>query len=232
MRTRITKTVLPESERETKERILDVAEQLFADYGVEGASLRRITKAANVNLAAVNYHFHSKERLIAAVFARRIEPLATEQSALLDALEQRAGNQPPPLDGVLRAIIEPAVIGESSWHHGHDTFRRLMGRMFAEPGSPLQLLVKAQFEKVSIRLDRLLADALPHLSSEELFWRKHFLYGALHHVLLISNRPELLAAPGLHPVFDAERIVQQLVAFTEAGFRVPPKTVNQDKENQ
>ncbi len=61
-------------ESDTKTRILDSAESLFAEHGFEGTSLRQITSAAGVNLASVNYHFRSKDELIRAIFARRVEP--------------------------------------------------------------------------------------------------------------------------------------------------------------
>jgi AcrR family transcriptional regulator len=230
--TSIFKGSITEPEGLTKARLLDVAERLFADHGIDGTSLREITKEAKTNLAAVNYHFSSKDGLIAAVFARRLEPLSAEQSALLDAIEQRAGEQPARLEDVLRAIIQPAVIGKSSLHEGQEPFHRLMGRVFAEPGSQLQLLVKTQFEKVSQRFDRLLRRSLPQLSAEEVFWRRQFLIGALHHVLLISDKPDSYAALGLHPSFEPHRMVEQLVDFAAAGFRVPPPSVeNRERRN-
>jgi AcrR family transcriptional regulator len=229
--TSIAKSSITEPDGLTKARLLDVAERLFADHGVDGTSLRQITKEAETNLAAVNYYFSSKDGLIAAVFARRLEPLSVEQSALLDAVEQGAGEQPARLEDVLRAIIQPAVIGEGSLHKGHEPFRRLMGRVFTEPGSQLQLLVKNQFEKVSQRFDRLLTRSLPQLSPEEVFWRRQFLVGALHRVLLISDKPESYAAPGLHPSFEPHRMVEQLVDFAAAGFRLPPSAENQKRGN-
>jgi AcrR family transcriptional regulator len=230
--TSIFKGSITEPEGLTKARLLDVAERLFADHGIDGTSLREITKEAKTNLAAVNYHFSSKDGLIAAVFARRLEPLSAEQSALLDAIEQRAGEQPARLEDVLRAIIQPAVIGKSSLHEGQEPFHRLMGRVFAEPGSQLQLLVKTQFEKVSQRFDRLLRRSLPQLSAEEVFWRRQFLIGALHHVLLISDKPDSYAALGLHPSFEPRGMVEQLVDFAAAGFRVPPPSVeNRESRN-
>src|SRR5947208_16884641 len=59
----------------TKERILDSAESLFMEHGFEATSLRSITAAAAVNLAAVNYHFGSKEELFQAVLTRRLDPM-------------------------------------------------------------------------------------------------------------------------------------------------------------
>ena len=91
--------------RDTKIRILDAAESLFAEHGFAATSLRAITRHANVNLAAVHYHFGSKEGLVEAVFSRRLGPLNQERLELLDAVEARGGE----LEDVLRALIGPAL---------------------------------------------------------------------------------------------------------------------------
>src|SRR3981081_4013505 len=73
----------------TKTRILDAAELLFMEHGFEATSLRQLTSAAGVNLAAVNYHFGSKEELFQAVLTRRLDPMNQERIDLLDKLEGR-----------------------------------------------------------------------------------------------------------------------------------------------
>ena len=92
---------------ETKERILDVAERLFADFGFPVTSLRDITHEAGVNLAAVNYHFGSKQALLAAVLERRVRPINDRRLALLDELEKAAGSTSPELEDILRAFLGP-----------------------------------------------------------------------------------------------------------------------------
>ena len=72
------------SQPDTKQRILDVAERLFATRGFHATSLRAITRAAEVNLAAVNYHFGSKDALLEAVMLRRLGPLNEIRQARLD----------------------------------------------------------------------------------------------------------------------------------------------------
>src|SRR5437868_10883477 len=94
---------------DTKQRILDVAEQLFADNGFAGTSLRRIIAAAEVNLAAVHYHFRSKESLLEAVLMRRMVPLNDERLALLNQLEQEARGEGADLEEILVAFIGPPM---------------------------------------------------------------------------------------------------------------------------
>jgi AcrR family transcriptional regulator len=90
----------------TKERILSAAEDLFAKSGFAGASLRQVTSAANVNLAAVNYHFGSKENLINELFKRRLDELTASRTAALDKVR---GTRQPTLEAVLEAFVQPAL---------------------------------------------------------------------------------------------------------------------------
>ena len=88
---------------DTKERILNVAELLFADRGFPATALRDITSEASVNIASVNYHFGSKEALLAAVLERRLRPVNARRLELLDAIESAAGNGVPNVEDVIRA---------------------------------------------------------------------------------------------------------------------------------
>src|SRR2546423_1616319 len=95
---------------DTKQRILDVAEQQFAEQGFAGTSLRRIIAEAEVNLAAVHYHFHSKESLLEAVLMRRMAPLNEERLALLTSVEQGASKEEgAALEDILSAFIGPPM---------------------------------------------------------------------------------------------------------------------------
>src|SRR6185312_11029386 len=87
----------------TKDRILDAAEALFMEHGFEATSLRAITTAAGVNLAAVNYHFGSKEELFQSVLTRRLDPMNQERVALLTELERGAAPGPVACDRILSA---------------------------------------------------------------------------------------------------------------------------------
>src|SRR5436190_24366511 len=85
----------------TKERILDAAESLFMEHGFEATSLRSITAAAAVNLAAVNYHFGSNEELFQAVLTRRLAPMNHDRLTLLTALERDAAPTPVSCEQIL-----------------------------------------------------------------------------------------------------------------------------------
>src|SRR5215472_312111 len=94
---------------QTRERILDSAERLFADHGFEGASIRAIVEDARVNLAAVHYHFKSKEALLEAVLTRRITVVNEARLQRLDDAEATAAPDPPSVEEILRAFIIPTV---------------------------------------------------------------------------------------------------------------------------
>ena len=112
---------------ETKLKILDAAERLMAQHGVD-VSLRAITTAAEVNLAAVNYHFQSKDALLGAVVARRIGPINEQRLQMLDALERDFPNGRLPLEGVLRAFLAPVIQLDAGEH-----VRILFGRLYSMP---------------------------------------------------------------------------------------------------
>ena len=78
---------------DAKSKILDVAEELFGEEGLDRVSIRNITDKAKVNLAAINYHFGCKEDLIAAVFERRVVPVNNARLAALDVAERNAGKK-------------------------------------------------------------------------------------------------------------------------------------------
>ena len=90
---------------DTKGRLLEAAERLYAEQGIEATSLRAITSEAGANLASVHYHFGSKEAFTEAVFSRRIVPLNRERLDLLDSYEREVGEAPVPLERILEALL-------------------------------------------------------------------------------------------------------------------------------
>src|SRR6266699_4913309 len=173
---------------DTRSRILDVAEELFGEQGLDRVSIRDITRIARVNLAAINYHFGSKEDLIAAVFERRVVPVNEARLASLDRVEKAAGKRIPKLEAILEAFIRPALQSSLKASKGGTAFSKLFGRCLSEPGPEVEALLKRQFEPLVERMDAALLKALPHLSRSEIFWRLKFTYGALHHWLLTKDK--------------------------------------------
>jgi len=204
----------------TRDRILDTAERLFAEQGMERTSIRQITAAAEANLGAINYHFGTKQKLIEAVFTRRLEPVNRRRMTLLDEAELRAGHQSPALEILLEAMIRPAVEGSFAAGERNISFMRLMARCHSEPNPAIERLMRAQFQPVMARFAAAFGRALPALSREEMSWRMIFMSGAMLHSLLISSKEDVLPG-GPHKKLDADGLVYRLVGFAAAGMKTP-----------
>jgi len=207
--------------KDTKRRILDAAEHLFAVNGYRGTSLRTITAAAKANLAAVNYHFGSKQALIEAVIERRIVPLNRLRLQRLEEVRAMAHEQttPPTARQVLAAFVEPSLAFRASAPGARD-FITLIGRALAEPDDTVRNIFVGHIRPVVELLETCLAEALPHLPDQLLTWRLHFALGALSHIM---NNMDKLQTPaiGLPPVASPQEMVELLLPFLTAGMEAP-----------
>ncbi len=200
----------------TKERILDAAEQLFAQKGFDGASLREITAAASTNLASVNYHFGTKQDLIDAVLLRRLRPINEKRLAMLQIAQSSLRDGPPPLTEILRAFYEPVV---ELLEHPEYHFQPLLGRILFERGRAWDCFRKEMLPIVE-RFLSVLRSALPHLEPEILLWRLQFAGAILGFTMAGSPIMDLLSA-GRSRTTDAREITRRLVEFAAAGLRAP-----------
>jgi len=195
--------------QDTKQKILDTAEKLFAERGYDATSLRQIIAEAGVNLAAVHYHFGSKEDLLDALVVRRAGPVNQARIALLDRLAADSGR--PSVEKVLEAFLLPM----SEPADRHPRFVKLMGRLYAEGMMPA--ITRKHFQSTAVRFLAALRQALPDLPEEELAWRAHFMIGAMAHAMCGAPVfPETLA-----PATDFRARISRLVVFLSAGFRAP-----------
>lgn len=210
--------LLAESASDTKSRLLRVAERLFAEHGFGGVSVRQLTAAARVNLAAVNYHFGSKAGLLAAIFEQRCRPMNEERLRRLDACSKRA-DDPTALEQIIAAFIAPAL-ASSADRGGGATFTRLRATLSVEHNELARALIARYFDETSERFVEALARALPRLSRAELFWRFHFLLGALYHTMINPRRIAHLS-DRLCDADDVDAVLAQMVPFIAAGFRAP-----------
>ena len=206
---------------QTRERILDAAERLFAAGGFAATSLRQITKAAKVNLAAVNYHFQSKDLLIRAMLHRRIGPLNRRRIELLAEYEAAAGGRSVMLEDTLRAFLLPMLecTKEGEVQCG---FGRILGRLYTEPGEALLDAFRNEMLPIAERFLPAFQVGLPGLSRTELGWGVHFTIGALAHSLAATPLLRYLTA-GAADLADREGALGRLVRFTAAGLRAMEK---------
>ena len=210
-------------QHETRTRILNAAEELFMQHGFEGTSMRLLTTKAGVNLAAVNYHFGSKDALIEAVFQRRLDPMNVARMAELDKLE--AANAAPSPEAIIRAFITPGLRLMADGKDGGRNFTRLLGRTYTEPNKTVRQLIGQMYAPTMQRYKAALERALPQMPREELVWRMHFMFGTLAYTLAATDTVQLIAGCKPEDRYDARLLEERLSAFLAAGLNAPLKHV-------
>lgn len=197
----------------TKDRILGAAEELFAQHGFAGTSLRQLTSHADVNIAAVNYHFGSKENLVNEVFRRRMDQMtALRLQQLHGALETRPGE----LEPILAAFVEPALAMAQN-PQGGGAFVRVIARAYAENNDSLRAFISEHYGHVLREFARAIAACMPGLSKEQLYWRLDFIAGALTYAMAdfgLIKRPD-----GISEKTHRERAARELIRFAAAGLK-------------
>ena len=200
----------------TKDRILNAAEGLFAQQGFSGTSLREVTSRADVNIAAVNYHFGSKENLINEVFRRRMDEMS---GARISQLEQAVAEHPGAIEPILRAFVIPAL-AVSHDRGGGGAFIRVIARAYAEKNDGLRAFLSARYGHVLRDFAKALATCLPGLSKEQLYWRLDFLAGALTYAM--ADFGAIKRPHGVTDEVHQQRAADELIAFAAAGLKAAP----------
>ncbi|CAG0998766.1 MAG: TetR/AcrR family transcriptional regulator [Burkholderiales bacterium] len=208
-------------QRDTKERILDAGEALFMEHGFEATSLRQITAAAGVNLAAVNYHFGSKEELFQAVLTRRLDPMNAERVLLLEHYERETAGQMLSCERILNAMFIPALRLARDNQRGGKNFLRLLGRAYADPAPFIRHFLSEQYAPMIARFKSAFSRALPHLPKKELVWRLHFLMGAMSYTLAGTDALKLIAELNPTETGNDELLLRRLAPFLVAGLQAP-----------
>jgi AcrR family transcriptional regulator len=206
--------------------LLNVAEQRFGEGGYEGTSLRAITVAAAANIAAVNYHFGSKEALLRAAVARAMAPVNTERRRRLDQLE--AGGSPTP-EELIRAFIEPGLELVLRKGERGAVVARFIGRIAFDPSRRIRELYAAESDPIESRYLAALQRALPQASPDAVAFGYMNMLGllALHQSQALSPTPAAAghgspvnavnsANPG--STEDPGKLAENLVAFLVAAF--------------
>jgi AcrR family transcriptional regulator len=208
---------------ETRTRILDAAEELFMQHGFEATSMRVLTTRAGVNLAAVNYHFGSKDALIEAVFRRRLDPMNASRLAALDRLEKDAAGRALSAEAIIRAFVGDSLRMIEDAKGGGRNFIRLLGRTYTEPSKPIRVLIGQLYAPVMERYKAAFERALPQMPREELVWRMHFMFGTLSYTLAATDAVQLIAGCKPEDRYDARLLEERLSSFLAAGLNAPLK---------
>ena len=202
---------------DTRGRILDAAERLFAAHGFAGTSLRAVTREAGANLAAVHYHFGTKEDLLRAVLSRIVLPVNRERLEMLERVEAAAGSDPPSLEGILEAFIAPDLRLIRDLGERGVIITRFLGRSLTEPAEMVQALSREHFEELGQRFVEAFARALPEVPQTEVYWRFKLVVGVLVYVLDDTDR----TGGYVEDPSDVDGPVRRLVTFLAAGLRAP-----------
>lgn len=169
--------------KETVPDILRAAEELFAQRGYDGASMREITQMAGVNLAAVHYHLGDKQSLYSMVLSRRLRPINDARMAKLGQAERDAGGQPVAMARIIEIMARPVFELSADTTDGGRHLARLLGRSFTDPLPFTERLLAQEFSPVMARFGQALRRHVPHLAPEDFLWRLSFVVGAMHHTL-------------------------------------------------
>ncbi|MCK6407330.1 MAG: TetR/AcrR family transcriptional regulator [Rhodocyclaceae bacterium] len=210
---------------DTRERILDAAERLFMESGYEGTSMRMITGEAGVNLAAVNYHFGSKEALLREVFRRRLNWLNAERLRALDALEAEAQGGALKPSAILEAFFGTLLKMGRDQSLGGMTFLRLLGRTLTEPADFIRAFFAGEYAEVIERYKKALFRALPEVPPEEIIWRFHLMLGAMSYAIAGTDALQVITGCEVDMNNDGPDAAQLLEArvmpFLLGGLRAP-----------
>jgi len=197
---------------------LVTAELMFAERGYGALSLRAITRAAGVNLAAIHYHFGSKEELLERIFERRCGPMNQERLRRLRECREQPG-RPPLLSQILDAYLRPSLI----WPGEPDAARRfirLRAMLSQEQEALARDLISRHFNDVSRTFVAALRDVLPDLPDVELYWRFQLLLSALYYTLSNPGRIAILSEGRCDPS-DPDLALEHLVPLCAAVFLAP-----------
>lgn len=200
-----------------RQRLIDAAERLFAEHGWNAVGIRAIAAAANANLAALNYHFGSKENLLAELFAARARPIAAERVRLLAEIEAGGAT----LERIIEAFLRPALALGSELRFGGKVFVKLRARLATEPEAFSRHALAAAFDASGRLYIAALQRILPALPPQDLHWRFHFLLGTMVYTMADCGRIQSMTDGGCDPG-DVEAAMAQLVPFLAAGFNSPP----------
>lgn len=172
-----------ESSGETGLKILIVAESLFANYGLNGVSLRRITTNADVNLASVNYHYGDKKALFRNIILYRLRKINEVRIGGLTTAEHKYPHSMVPLREIIDLLAGPLFQPSQDNLQYNLATMRLLGRIYSEPIPLFSAIVNTELQPTMMRFGQAIRRHLPHLSPSDYLWRFSFVIGAMHHTL-------------------------------------------------
>ena len=203
--------------QQTRDRILDAAEELFAHRGYEGVSVRQIMSQAGADVSLAYYHFKSKRDLFDQVMLRKAETLNVLRLEALEALERRHADDAPTIEEIIAAFTQPLLELLADNHEEWQYYFQLIAQINSSSEWGGELMTR-YFDPLVSRFIEALRKALPECSDEDLYWSYHFLSGALTLTFAETGRIDNLSG-GVCRSSDMRAINERMPAFLAAGFR-------------
>lgn len=197
----------------TKEKILAAGEVLFAANGYDGTSMRDITEQARVNVAAVNYHFGSKENLLTALLDRIITPINVERIELLDEMES---DGEPSLTQILTAFLLPDLRALETLRERSPALPRFVSRMYSEASPLMHNVIGAQFAELGRRFGSAFARSLPDLGRDEIAFRLSCVVGIVVYMFAGVTAPGMAQIAGDDLATDLKRLLAVTKSIMDA----------------
>lgn len=197
------------------ERILDVAEELFARHGYDGVTMRQISTGAKVDVALANYHFGKKLDVFYAVFNRRAEHLGSTRRQVLQ--EKFTDGEPQRLEQVIEAFLLPLKLAQESGDPGWKNYMALLAYVMTSPVWSREMMENT-FDKHVGDFIAALRQIFPTARDEDLHWCYHYVSGALALTLAQTGRIDRLSG-GKCLSSDFDAAYDRMIPFMAAGFR-------------
>ncbi|MBR0895875.1 TetR family transcriptional regulator [Bradyrhizobium tropiciagri] len=195
----------------TRSAILAAAERLYADRGFGDVTLRDIVAEANVNLAAVNYHFGSKDELIAELFVTRSIQTNRERLNELKAAEEAGGGRAS-IEDIMRALVGPTLRGCLGPDREGSTAARFMIRASIESVPPIRRIKNREVDHLR-KFAAAMRRAMPGRNDTELYWGLHFALAMAHHTIREKERL-LRLSEGKCDLDDVRAIIDRVVTVS------------------
>ncbi|MGB0216162.1 MAG: TetR/AcrR family transcriptional regulator [Alteromonas oceani] len=201
--------------KQTKARIIEAAEYLFALQGYGQTSMREITARADVNLASVNYHFGSKKNLIQAVLKRYFDVMMPQIDEALAKLVPSVGRKG--VDQVLQNLKGPLLNLNAVQPDGTEMFVQLLGKGYTESQGHLRRFIMGNYGETVQTILAMLRTALPAIPADELFWRLHFAIGSFVFSMASSQALKDIAKADYQQDIDIADVIEHLFPFVAQG---------------
>ena len=202
---------------ETRTKILITAESLFAQYGLEGVTLRQITAKAGVNLSSINYHYYDKQSLCREIITLRLKAINSMRAGKLIEAETRFRGAPVPLEEVFGIFAQPLYeVGNDATAYNAAS-RRLLGRIFVEPLPFSSEILATELQPVLIKFGQAIRRHVPRLPPQDFIWRFSLVVGAMHHAMATLHDMET-RTNGVCPNNDSEPALRNFITTAVQAF--------------